>query len=151
MSCLFARTAVLQMVQTSPYQRKIRRENLKIWGLPVGKIFLYVYPIQNCNTPNLPRIFSPSVCHSSSYPCLSLPNDRLIQFSRLQSVRVPNLFLSDTRDIHFSPTIEVQILKLLITQSSLLSLYFFAVCSKASPQESVLEHPEPATVNLHQT
>jgi len=41
-------------------------------------------------------------------------------------------------------------LKLLITQLSLLSLYYFVVCSKASPQESVLEHPEPVTGNLKQ-
>jgi len=53
------------------------------------------------------------------------------------------------RDIHFSPTKGVQILKLLIIQLSLLSLYFFVVCSKASPQESVLEHPEPANGKLH--
>jgi hypothetical protein len=52
--------------------------------------------------------------------------------------------------VYFSPTKGVQILKLLITQLSLLSLYYFFVCFKASPQESALEHPEPVTGNLHQ-
>ena len=118
--------------------------------MPFGKIFLYVYPIKIAIFQIFLEYIAPPLCHSSSYSCLSLSSDRLIQLFRLQFVRVPNLFLSDTRDIHFSPTKGVQILKHLITQLSLLSSYIFVVCSKASPQESVLEQPEPATDSFHQ-
>jgi hypothetical protein len=85
--------------------------------LLVGR-FLYVGPIENCNIPNLARICSPSVCHSSSYSYVNLPSDCCNSPSPIKPVCVPNVLVSATRDVHFSPLKEVQIFMLSITQFS---------------------------------